>query len=326
MERFNPKKLPDPSFKLILEYWSYGVLQKNTREEMMALKVGFIGLGMMGQPMAENIARAGYDLTVYNRTREKTAPLADAGAAVASNPKAVAEAADVIIMMLAGPEVISEILQGPYGLKAGMRKGQVLVNMSTVLPAFSRQLHGALKADSITVIDAPVHGSRKPAVEGKLVIMAGGPRQKVTELEPLLMTMGKLVVYCGDAGQGSTMKMAVNLVLGAMVAGLCEAVHLGQTCGLDTDAMLTTMLSGPMVCPLFEFKKPMLIDDRYAAQFALKHMTKDLRFALQTADECGAPTPVGHTIFQLYRQSMGLDLGDMDFAAVKKVFERMSGR
>jgi 3-hydroxyisobutyrate dehydrogenase-like beta-hydroxyacid dehydrogenase len=290
----------------------------------MALKIGFMGLGIMGQPMAQNIAKAGYELIVYNRSSAKTAPLSDAGAAVASNPKEVAETADVIIMMLAGPEVILEVMDGPQGLQAGMRRGQTLINMSTVLPAFSRQLYDNLQKDSITVIDAPVHGSRKPAEEGALVIMAGGPEDKVNELEPVLMTMGKMVVYCGDAGQGSSMKMAVNLVLGAMVAGLCEAVNLGQSCGLDTETMLTTMLSGPMVCPLFEFKKPMLIDDNYPAQFALKHMAKDIRFALQTADESGAPTPVGHTIFQLYRQSIGLDHGDMDFAAVKKVFEKAS--
>lgn len=290
----------------------------------MAPKVGFMGLGIMGQPMALNIARAGYELIVYNRSKNKTAPLSEAGATVALNPKEVAEAADVIIMMLAGPEVITEVLEGPQGLKAGMRKGQTLINMSTVLPAFSTQLYNELQKDSISVIDAPVHGSRKPAEDGALVVMAGGPKDRVKELEPLLMTMGKMVVYCGEAGKGANMKMAVNLVLGTMVAGLCEAVNLGQTCGLDTETMLTTMLSGPMACPLFEFKKPMLIDDAYPAQFALKHMTKDIRFALQTADECGAPTPVGHTIFQLYRQSMGLDHGDMDFAAVKKVFEKAS--
>jgi 3-hydroxyisobutyrate dehydrogenase-like beta-hydroxyacid dehydrogenase len=120
------------------------------------------------------------------------------------------------------------------------------------------------------------------------------------------------------------MKMAVNLLLGIMAAGICEAVNLGQKCGLDTATMLETMLAGPMGCALFEFKKPMLIDDSFSAQFPLKHMTKDIRFALQTADENGAMAPIGHTVFQLYRQSMGQGLADMDFAAVKKVFERIS--
>ena len=136
--------------------------------------------------------------------------------------------------------------------------------------------------------------------------------------------MGKKVVYCGDTGQGASLKMAVNLLLGIMAAGISEAVNLAQNCGLDTATVLEVMLAGPMGCALFEFKKPMLIDGSYSAQFPLKHMTKDLRFALQTADENGAMVPIGHTVFQLYRQSMEQGLADMDFAAVKKVFQRVS--
>jgi len=290
----------------------------------MALKVGFIGLGIMGQPMARNVAKGDFQLTVFNRTSEKAAPLADAGATVASTPKAVAEASDVIILMLAGPEAIDAVLEGPDGLMAAMQAGQTLVNMSTVSPQYARQLADKLSAQSAVAIDAPVSGSRKPAEEGALVILAGGPQDRVTGLEPLFTCMGKKVVYCGEAGQGASMKMAVNLLLGIMAAGLSEAVNLGQKCGLDTATMLETMLAGPMGCALFEFKKPMLIDDRFSAQFPLKHMTKDIRFALQTADENGAMAPIGHTVFQLYRQSMGQGLAEQDFAAVKKVFERIS--
>jgi 3-hydroxyisobutyrate dehydrogenase-like beta-hydroxyacid dehydrogenase len=291
---------------------------------MMALKVGFIGLGIMGQPMAQNVAKGDFQLTVFNRTSEKATPLADTGATVASTPKEVAEAADVIILMLAGPEAIDAVLEGPDGLMAGMQTGQTLVNMSTVSPQYARQLVDKLSAKSAVAIDAPVSGSRKPAEEGALVILAGGPQDKVSELEPLFMCMGKKVVYCGETGQGASMKMAVNLLLGIMAAGISEAVNLGQKSGLDTATMLEAMLAGPMGCALFEFKKPMLIDNSFAAQFPLKHMTKDIRFALQTADENGAMAPIGHTVFQLYRQSMGQGLADQDFAAVKKVFERIS--
>ena len=290
----------------------------------MALKVGFIGLGIMGQPMAHNVAGGDFQLTVFNRSSERATPLADAGANVAPTPKAVAQASDAIILMLAGPEAIDAVLEGPEGLMAGMKAGQILVNMSTVSPAYSKQLAEKLAAESVVAIDAPVSGSRKPAEEGALVILAGGPKEKVTELEPLFMCMGKKVVYCGEAGQGSSMKMSVNLLLGIMAAGISEAVNLGQKCGLDTATMLETMLAGPMGCALFEFKKPMLVEDSFAPQFPLKHMTKDIRFALQTADENGAMAPIGHTVFQLYRQSMGQGLADQDFAAVKKVFERIS--
>jgi 3-hydroxyisobutyrate dehydrogenase-like beta-hydroxyacid dehydrogenase len=290
----------------------------------MALHVGFIGLGIMGQPMAQNVAKGDFQLTVFNRSIEKATPLADAGASVAPTPKAVAEASDVILLMLAGPEAIDAVLEGPEGLMAGMKAGQTLINMSTVSPAYSKQLADKLTAASAVAIDAPVSGSRKPAEEGALVILAGGPKDKVAELEPLFLCMGKKVIYCGEAGQGSSMKMSVNLLLGIMAAGICEAVNLGQKCGLDTATMLETMLAGPMGCALFEFKKPMLIADSFSAQFPLKHMTKDIRFALQTADENGAMAPIGHTVFQLYRQSMGQGLADQDFAAVKKVFERIS--
>ena len=290
----------------------------------MALKVGFIGLGIMGRPMALNIVKGGHKLTVFNRSSDKAKPLTDAGATVAPAPKAVAEASDVIILMLAGPEAIDAVLAGPAGLMAGLRKGQTLINMSTVSPQYARQLAEKLAARSVATIDAPVSGSRKPAEEGALVVLAGGPKDRIAELEPLLLCMGKKVVYCGDTGQGASLKMAVNLLLGIMAAGISEAVNLAQNCGLDTATVLEVMLAGPMGCALFEFKKPMLIDGSYSAQFPLKHMTKDLRFALQTADENGAMVPIGHTVFQLYRQSMEQGLADMDFAAVKKVFQRVS--
>ncbi len=170
----------------------------------MTKRIGFIGLGLMGKPMAQNVVKDGYELTAFNRSGEKAK------------------------------------------------------------------------------------------------LLASGPKDTVTELEPLFMCMGKKVVYCGDAGQGSSMKMAVNLLLGIMAAGISEAVNLGQKCGLDTATMLETMLAGPIGCALFEFKKPMLIDDSFSAHFPLKHMTKDIRFALQTADENGAMAPIGHTVFQLY--------------------------
>jgi 3-hydroxyisobutyrate dehydrogenase-like beta-hydroxyacid dehydrogenase len=290
----------------------------------MALKVGFIGLGIMGQPMALNVVKAGFEVAVYNRSAEKAKPLGDAGAKVTSSPKEAAEGADAVILMLAGPEAISAVLEGPEGLLSGMGKGTTLINMSTVSPAYSRQLSDDMKAHSIVTIDAPVSGSRKPAEEGALVILAGGPKEKVKKLEPLFLAMGKKVIHCGDAGQGSSMKISANLLLGIMVGGLSEAVNLGQKCGLSVETMLQTILAGPMGCALFEFKKEMLATGNFTPQFPLKHMTKDLRFALQTGDESGAATPIGSTVFQLYRQSLGKGLSDMDFAAVKKVLEAMS--
>ena len=290
----------------------------------MTMKVGFVGLGLMGQPMAKNVAKKGFALSVFNRTPEKALPLKEAGASLAASPKEAAMGAEAVVLMLTGPEAVDQVLDGPQGVLAGLESGKTIVNMSTVPPSYSRRLFERLKSRSIVVLDAPVYGSKKPAEEGALVILAGGPQAKVKEMEPLLLSMGKKVVYCGETGQGSSMKMVVNLLLGIMATGLAEAVNLGQKCGLSTETVLETMLSGPTQCPLFEFKKPMLISDNYGAQFALKHMAKDLRFILQTADETGAAVPAGHVVFQLYRAAMGRGLSDKDYAAVKKVIEMMS--
>jgi len=288
------------------------------------MKVAFVGLGAMGQPMARNVAKKGYALSVFNRTQEKVLPLKEAGAALGASPKEAAKGADVVILMLTGPEAVDQVLDGPHGVLAGLDAGKTIVNMSTVPPSYSRNLFEKLKARAIVALDAPVYGSKKPAEEEALVILAGGPQAKVKEMEPLLLSMGKKVVYCGEAGQGSSMKMVVNLLLSIMATGLAEAVNLGQKCGLSTETMLETILSGPTQCPFFEFKKPMLISDNYGAQFALKHMAKDLRFILQTADETGAALPAGHVVFQLYRAAVGRGLSDKDYAAVKKVIEVMS--
>jgi 3-hydroxyisobutyrate dehydrogenase-like beta-hydroxyacid dehydrogenase len=288
------------------------------------MKVGFIGLGIMGQPMAKNVIKKGYPLFVYNRTVGKTMALKEEGAVVALTPKEAAKVADAVILMLTGPEALDDVMGGPEGLLEGIEPGKTVINMSTVPPAYAKALSRRLQALRVIAIDAPVSGSRKPAEDGTLVILTGGPEDKVKEMQPLLLTMGKKIIYCGQAGQGASMKMAVNLLLGIMAAGLCEAVNLGQKCGLSTTTMLETMLSGPMECALFEFKKPMLINGSYSPQFPLKHMEKDLKFVIQTADEVGAAVPGGHAAFQLYRQAFGHGLADMDFAAVKKVFEAMS--
>ncbi len=292
----------------------------------MKIRVGFIGLGIMGQPMAMNILRAGYELMVYNRTRDKAAALKDKGALVATTPKEIADWSDVIILMLTGPEAIEQILESDDGLLAGDIRGKKVINMSTVSPSYTRYLDKKLGSYSAVFIDAPVSGSRKPAEEATLVILASGPENAVKETEPLFKSMGKKVVYCGEAGMGSCMKMTVNLLLGIMMEGLCEAVNFGQKCGLSTEIILETILSSPLGCGLFSLKSEMLKNKDYPPQFPLKHMLKDIRFILQTADEEGSATPVAYTVFQLYRQAAGQGLAGMDFSAVMKILESMNDR
>jgi len=287
-------------------------------------RVGFIGLGIMGTPMARNILRGGYPLVVYNRTIEKAEPLKAEGATVASSPKALADASDVIIIMVTGPEAIDAVLEAPEGLLQAELKGKVVVNMSTVSPSYTESIQQRLQAKGAVFVDAPVSGSKKPAEEATLVILGAGPEETLKEIEPVLLRMGKKVVYCGKVPMGSKMKLAINLLLGAMMEALAEALNFAEKMGITRELFIETVLSGPLSCGLFNVKKEMLLKGDYPTQFPLKHMLKDLRFALQEADSQGAALPVGHSIFQLYRQALGRGFGDEDFTAVKKVLEAIS--
>ena len=281
-------------------------------------------MGIMGQPMAANVHSGGYELMVYNRTREKAAMLAGERIFIAETPAELTDWADIIILMLTGPEAIDAVLYSPHGILSASPAEKIMVNMSTVSPAYTRNLEKCLKANDFTFIDAPVSGSKKAAIDGTLIILAGGPKESIDYLEPLFLSMGQKVVFCGKAGQGSAMKMTVNLLLGVMMEGLCESLNLAQQLNLEKNLVLDSILAGPLGCGLFKLKSEMLKQNDFPVQFPLKHMAKDLRFVLQTADEAGAAVPAAHAVFQLYRQGVGLGNGDLDFTAVKKSLEVLS--
>jgi len=288
----------------------------------MTNTIGFIGLGIMGQPMAANLQRQGHPLTLWNRTAARATELVAAGASLATSPREVAEQSDTIILMLTGPAAIDAVLDGPVGLLATPIAGKCIVNMSTVEPAYSNMLAERLARHGAELVDAPVSGSRKPAEDGTLVILAGGDAARIDAVEPLLLGMGKKVIRCGDIGQGSAMKMAINLLLGTMMAGLAEAVHFGEKAGLDTATLLDTVLAGPLGCGLFQLKREMLIEHAYPPQFPFRHMSKDIGFIRNTAAANGAVTPMGDQLATLYDADHAA-LQDLDFAAVKMVLESL---
>jgi 3-hydroxyisobutyrate dehydrogenase-like beta-hydroxyacid dehydrogenase len=290
----------------------------------MKAKVGFMGLGIMGSAMAANILKAGYPLTIYNRTVAKADPLARLGAQVAANPKALAREAEIIIAMVTGPEALYELLFGPDGAAEVFGPEQVFINMSSVSPSFTLELGKELAPRAIRFVDAPVSGTKKPAEEGTLVILAGGNRQRVQDLEPLFLTMGKKVIYCGGVGRGSMMKMFINLLLGLMMEGFAEAINFGRLGGLDLEAMLEVVASGAMNAPMFQVKAPNLRDRNYPAAFPLKHLAKDAKFVLDTAYELGAPVPAGQMLLHLYRLGVAKGWGDEDISAIAKVMEDLS--
>jgi 3-hydroxyisobutyrate dehydrogenase-like beta-hydroxyacid dehydrogenase len=224
----------------------------------------------------------------------------------------------VIIIMVTGPEAIEEMLWGEQGAAEALMPGKTRDQHELGL-ALIQQVPGRDDLPSGAVfLDCPVSGSKKPAEEGTLVILAGGPEDAVRELEPVLLSMGRKVVYCGQAGMGSAMKMTVNILLGTMIQGLAESLAFGERAGLDASLILETVLAGPMACGLFQLKEPMFRANDFPPQFPLKHMFKDLRFILETAYENGAEIPSVHGTVQTFSRAMAQGLEDEDFAAVIK--------
>lgn len=283
------------------------------------MKVGFMGLGIMGQAMSVNIARKGYPLTVYNRTPREVPDLGRLGAATAASARECAEASDVIILMLTGPEACDAVLFGPQGAGGAALRGKTVINMSTVSQSYTASLSEKLTALGCAFLDAPVSGSKKPAQDGSLVILAGGEAEVIERCEPLLLTMGWKIVHCGPVGAGTMMKLAANQLLAIMMEGLAEAVAFGQRGGLDPETILDVILSGPMSCLFFQLKKDILVRDDPMVQFPLKHMVKDLSFALERADADGESAPGLRAARAAFARALEEGLGEEDFASVRKV-------
>jgi 3-hydroxyisobutyrate dehydrogenase len=292
----------------------------------MKQKIGFMGLGIMGTPMAGNLLKAGHPVMVYNRSPEKAESLVKQGAGLASTPEALARAAEVVIAMVTGPAALDNLLWGENGAAKALNSSKIFVNMSSVSPQYTRELMAQLAPIGVRFIDAPVSGTKKPAEEGTLVILAGGPQDQVKELEPLLLSMGKKVIYCGGVGQGSMMKMFINLLLGIMMGGFAEVLNFGRLGGLEMEAMLDTVFAGAMNSPMFQGKAANLKEKNYPPAFPFKHLAKDLKFLVDTAFDLEAPVPLGQILLHLYNAGVAQGWGDEDISAIARVLEGLSPR
>jgi 3-hydroxyisobutyrate dehydrogenase-like beta-hydroxyacid dehydrogenase len=297
---------------------------KSWKGRIMKQKIGFMGLGIMGTPMAANLMKAGYPVMVYNRSPEKAEPLVKQGAGLASSPENLAKAAEVVIAMVTGPEALDNLLSGANGAAKALNSSKTFINMSSVSPQYTRALAAQLEPTGVMFIDAPVSGTKKPAEDAALVILAGGPQDKVKELEPLFGSMGKKVVYCGPVGQGSMMKMFINLLLGVMMGGFAEVLNFGRLGGLSMEAMLETVFAGAMNSPMFQVKAANLKAKNHPTAFPFKHLTKDLKFLVDTAYELEAPVPLGQILLHLYSAGVAQGYGDEDISAIARVFEGLS--
>ncbi len=280
-------------------------------------KVGFIGLGIMGAPMCGNILAKGHDVTVYNRSREKMAPLVAAGAKGASSVAQLVEQADVVITMLSDPAAVWEVVAETAGVLSALKSGKTYVDMSTVSPESSREIAAMVRKTGADFLEAPVLGSRKPATEGTLVILAGGDPEVARRMEPILLAMGSKVVYMGEVGLAAHMKLIINQMMGALLCVFSEAALTGTAAGIPPEKILDVVQSSVVGCQAIQIKgRDMLGDRAFPVHFPLRHAHKDLRLAVLAGDSAGVPTPVTAAAYQQFSVARERGFGDRDISAV----------
>jgi 3-hydroxyisobutyrate dehydrogenase-like beta-hydroxyacid dehydrogenase len=289
------------------------------------MTVGFIGLGIMGSRQAASLRREGFELAVFNRTRERADSwAAEHGGHVAASPREVAERSDVVITMVVDGEQVEQMLLGEDGAAEGAKPGTLFVDMSTIGPVDARRIGAVLAERGHGFVDAPVTGSAPKAEDGTLTIMAGGSDADMQRAMPLLEAMGEIIVHVGEVGTGQQVKVLSNAVSAVNCATLAQALVVGRRAGVDLGALLKVMGAGSANSTMLQLKgEPMLAHD-FTPLFKLDHMLKDVLLCLQDARAAGAGFPFAALAGELYSAGAGRGLGEQDFAAVLEVVEDLS--
>jgi len=281
------------------------------------MKIGFIGLGIMGSRMAANLQKRGHSLIVHNRTREKAKPLVANGAQWADSPAQLAAEVEIIFTMLAHPDAVKEAALGEYGFLPHFAPGQLWIDSSTVNPTFSRAMSAAAQARRVRFVDAPVTGSKDVAAAGKLIFWVGGESADLEACRTLLECMGARIVHAGGQGMGASLKMVMNQLLGTFMAAFAEGVVLGQSLGLSHEVLFEALLSGPVAAPFLAAKRERIESGNYeGADFSLQWLQKDLHLVSVSAYESGVAMPLTNIAKEIYRLAIRDGNGDKDFSAI----------
>jgi 3-hydroxyisobutyrate dehydrogenase-like beta-hydroxyacid dehydrogenase len=283
-------------------------------------KIGVIGLGLMGRPMAMNLLKGGHPVTVWNRTPSRADELVAAGATLAKSPKEVAAASDVLITMVSDPPALEEVLWGggKDGALAALKSGSIYIHASTVSPALARKIAAACAERSVRFLDAPVTGGDWGAKKGQLVFMIGGDSETLKAVEPIVGLMGKRWFHLGPNGAGQTIKLAMNLILALQVDALAEALALVTRAGLKGESLVEVMQSSMARSGVLDVKAPNLLKGEYVPSFPLRLMHKDLSLALDLGNQIGVALPATAAARETYNYVKGATKEDLDYSAVMK--------
>lgn len=288
------------------------------------MKIGFIGLGIMGKPMSKNLIKAGYELIVSNHNPEAAAELAAFGAVVMELPKDIAAAADVVITMLPNSPQVKEVALGENGLIEGAQKGSVLIDMSSIAPLASREIAAALEKAGMEMLDAPVSGGEPKAIDGTISVMVGGKQEVFDQYKDILQAMAGSVVRTGDIGAGNATKLANQIIVAVNIAGMSEALVLASKVGVEPELVYQAIRGGLAGSTVLDAKAPLILDRKFDPGFRIKLHIKDLQNVLDTSHEVGVSLPMTAGIMEIMQALKADGLGEEDHCSVVKYYEQLA--
>jgi 2-hydroxy-3-oxopropionate reductase len=288
------------------------------------MKIGFIGLGIMGKPMSKNLLKVGHELVVLDKAKSAVAELVAAGATAAESPKAVAEQTDVIITMLPNSPHVKEVVLGEGGIIEGARAGSVVIDMSSIAPLVSREVAGKLAAKGVEMLDAPVSGGEPKAIDGTLSVMVGGKKEVFEKHYPIIKAMAGSVVLTGDIGAGNTTKLANQIIVALNIAAMSEALVLAQKAGVEPELVYQAIRGGLAGSTVLDAKAPLVMDRKFNPGFRINLHIKDLANVLETSHEIGVPLPLTAAVMEMM-QALKVDgLGEEDHCSLVKHYEKLA--
>jgi 2-hydroxy-3-oxopropionate reductase len=289
------------------------------------MKIGFIGLGIMGKPMVKNLLKAGHELVVFDHNKENMDNVAAAGAKAASSAAEIASQVPLVITMLPNSPHVKTAVLGEAGILEKAKPGTILIDMSSIAPLASQELEKACAAKGVRMIDAPVSGGEPKAVDGTLAIMVGGDRAVFEEVKPVLLSMGSSAVYCGAIGAGNTTKLANQIVVGLNIAAAAEAFTLVKKAGVDPQLVFEAIKGGLAGSTVLNAKAPMMIEGNFKPGFKTDLHIKDLANALDTAHGVGAPLPLTALVREMMETLHAGGFGQDDHSALARYYAKVSG-
>ncbi len=288
------------------------------------MKLGFVGLGIMGKPMSKNLLKAGYSLVVYDINKDAVAEVVAAGAEAASSPKEVAEKTRIVVTMLPNSPHVKTVVTGDKGLLEGAQAGDIIIDMSSIAPLAAQEVAAKAAEKGVEMIDAPVSGGEPKAIDGTLSIMVGGKQEIFDRCRDILATMGKSVVRCGDIGAGNTTKLANQIIVALNIAAMSEALVLGAKAGVDPEVIYQAIRGGLAGSTVLDAKAPMVLAGNFKPGFKIDLHIKDLNNALETAKEVGAPLFLTSQVMEIM-QALKVDgKGQNDHSGIVQFYEKLA--